>query len=287
MSEQFSTPTIQLNVKIGSDQGKVYTLKKKEISIGRGLENDIVIAHTEVSRCHTRISYQYGIFILEDLGSTNGTFVNDKLIALPYTLQPGQVFWIGSLVSLAFSIVREEEPQKLEPDPEPGAPSLETEATIVDPDSSFLPSTESATIIQEAPLESEKEGIVEDTGDEVVDPVEPPELHPTQLPQSYTLTVQDGPEPGQVFLLDKPSFSIGRHKENDIVIADEEVSRHQATISLQECGWVLEDAGSTNGTFVLEKQLEAPYLLLPGDTIWFGEQISLLFDAEGSNPWQS
>ena len=69
MSEQFSTPTIQLNVKIGSDQGKVYTLKKKEISIGRGLENDIVIAHTEVSRCHTRISYQYGIFILEDLPS--------------------------------------------------------------------------------------------------------------------------------------------------------------------------------------------------------------------------
>src|SRR3954451_14720302 len=46
-------------------------------------------ADTQVSRRHARISAQNGQVVVEDLGSTNGTYVNDQPNRLPPTLNPG------------------------------------------------------------------------------------------------------------------------------------------------------------------------------------------------------
>lgn len=61
------------------------------LSIGRGQENDIYIPEKHVSRRHAIIRHEYGVFVIEDLGSANGVFVNDRRIDIPYPLVAGDV----------------------------------------------------------------------------------------------------------------------------------------------------------------------------------------------------
>lgn len=48
------------------------------ITIGRGPDNQIAIPERHVSRQHAVVSYRDGIFMISDLGSANGTFVNGE-----------------------------------------------------------------------------------------------------------------------------------------------------------------------------------------------------------------
>src|SRR5258708_32499183 len=63
----------------GKYQGGEFPLKQeKQIVIGRSGELDVVLAEDMVSRKHAKISTQGGKIVIEDLGSTNGTFVNGE-----------------------------------------------------------------------------------------------------------------------------------------------------------------------------------------------------------------
>ena len=57
-----------------------YTLLKTEVSLGRGEDNDIVIPHPSVSRSHARLARRDGSFVLTDLNSTNGSYVNNNQV---------------------------------------------------------------------------------------------------------------------------------------------------------------------------------------------------------------
>ena len=70
----------QLVMKNGPAPGKIYSLEKSEISIGREAGSDVFVNDVEVSRQHARLTDQAGNYILEDLGSTNGTYINDELV---------------------------------------------------------------------------------------------------------------------------------------------------------------------------------------------------------------
>ncbi len=58
-------------------------------SIGRLETNDIWIPEQHVSRQHAVINYRNGIFMITDLGSANGTFINDKQLDAPFPLASG------------------------------------------------------------------------------------------------------------------------------------------------------------------------------------------------------
>ena len=58
-------------------------------TIGRSSTNDIHIPEQHVSRQHAVINYRDGIFMVNDSGSANGTFVNDQQITEPYPLMAG------------------------------------------------------------------------------------------------------------------------------------------------------------------------------------------------------
>lgn len=60
-------------------------------TIGRSSNNDIHIPEQHVSRQHAVIQYRDGVFVVSDLGSSNGTFVNDQRIEAPYPLFAGDV----------------------------------------------------------------------------------------------------------------------------------------------------------------------------------------------------
>jgi pSer/pThr/pTyr-binding forkhead associated (FHA) protein len=76
----------------------------------------------------------------------------------------------------------------------------------------------------------------------------------------------------QAFPLEHRTATIGRHADNDIVLAGPTVSARHATIRRESVGVVLEDEGSLNGTFV-NGQLVQQHLLEPGDQIQVGPHL--------------
>ena len=102
--------------------------------------------------------------------------------------------------------------------------------------------------------------------------------------QNFQLVMQKGPNPGKVFELAQEEITIGRDISNRLVINDPEVSRRHARLTLQAGGYVIEDLGSTNSTFVDGQKLMGPHLLRPGQTVMFGEKITLAYEALGFDP---
>jgi predicted component of type VI protein secretion system len=90
----------------GPTVGKSFSLDKNEMFIGRDLSNDIVINDGEVSRRHTRLFLQGSNYVVEDLGSTNGTSVNGQRLMGPYILRPGEVVTLGEHVNMVFEAVQ-------------------------------------------------------------------------------------------------------------------------------------------------------------------------------------
>ena len=70
----------RLLLKFNDEVLKVIDSSKEFITIGRNLKNDIQIDNLAVSNFHAHIVCQLGHYFIEDLGSTNGTFVNDRKI---------------------------------------------------------------------------------------------------------------------------------------------------------------------------------------------------------------
>src|SRR6266850_3553676 len=86
----------RLLVNPGSQQAWEIRLRPGTNSIGRGSENDFKIEHESVSTFHCRIEVGPDHVLIQDLGSTNGTFVNDQPV-LERALQPGENLQLGSI----------------------------------------------------------------------------------------------------------------------------------------------------------------------------------------------
>jgi hypothetical protein len=91
------------------------------------------------------------------------------------------------------------------------------------------------------------------------------------------LVMTQGPQPGQTFVLDQDLLTLGRDPNNVIVINDPQISRQHARITHQGGRMVLEDIGSTNGTFVNGMRLTNPHTLANGDVIGLGDAVTLTY----------
>jgi predicted component of type VI protein secretion system len=78
-------------------KGRNFDLIKEKISIGRNATNLIVLEHPSVSGRHCAITHVNNRFILADMGSTNGTRVNQKDIKAEIELKPKDLVQIGAL----------------------------------------------------------------------------------------------------------------------------------------------------------------------------------------------
>jgi two-component system, cell cycle response regulator len=81
----------------GTDLGKKHNLDQPAIIIGRSSKSDIQVDQESVSRNHAKIINTGKTIILRDLGSTNGTYVNDELID-EYVLRDGDFIKIGRTI---------------------------------------------------------------------------------------------------------------------------------------------------------------------------------------------
>lgn len=83
---------------LSDPNGKEHHLTGVETRLGRAVENEIVIVSKRVSREHARISRQGRRYLLEDLGSTNGTFLNGERVLEAGELRDGDRLAIGEIV---------------------------------------------------------------------------------------------------------------------------------------------------------------------------------------------
>jgi pSer/pThr/pTyr-binding forkhead associated (FHA) protein len=78
--------------------GQEHSLESASVKIGRAVENEVVIISKRVSREHARIWRDGRRIFLEDMGSTNGTYLNDERVLSPITLRDGDRILVGDVL---------------------------------------------------------------------------------------------------------------------------------------------------------------------------------------------
>ncbi len=84
------------------------------------------------------------------------------------------------------------------------------------------------------------------------------------------LTGAEGLEKGKFFWIDTKGLRLGRGKHNDIILPDHFASINHAVFKMHKGQIVVEDLGSTNGTWVNGEQIHSPVQLVPGDYVKIG-----------------
>jgi pSer/pThr/pTyr-binding forkhead associated (FHA) protein len=78
-------------------RGRVFDLGE-ELTIGRAAGCQVTLDDTFVSQLHARVFRREGQFLVEDLGSTNGTYLNRQKVTGPMVLRPGDELQIGNTI---------------------------------------------------------------------------------------------------------------------------------------------------------------------------------------------
>ncbi|MBI3185097.1 MAG: FHA domain-containing protein [Myxococcales bacterium] len=231
-----------------------------EATIGRSDGNDIVLAEGGVSRRHARLFVEGGKLLVEDAGSSNGTFVDGERIARPTPLGPRTQLVIGDYeIQVKGGSLR----GSAGPVPKNGAKGL--------------PGSSERTTAQKAIVKAAK-------ATRTIPAVANPKPAVRQKPQAspkpgagHSLKGLTGPWLNKVFTL-RGTSTIGRVPGVEIQLEDDSVSRRHAEIEVTPKGVVLRDLGSANGTFVNWQQIESETFLQSGDQVKFGV-IEMMFES--------
>jgi pSer/pThr/pTyr-binding forkhead associated (FHA) protein len=241
------------------------------IVAGRNPDCDIVLVEGHPSRRHAQITVKDGAAWLEDLGSANGTFVNDQQITAPVQLRAGDRLRFDA-EQWEFTV---------------STPAVLDSATVL----RAVPPVDNRTVIAKpakpatpakAPGAWADPDLKDGQGTKLFDPKELQKMLQAGTPaQAATATALDAPYlivksgrlAGQNLKL-KPSQStnvwdIGSDPGKDIVISDDGVSGFHAKIVNDGNRWKLIDQMSANGTFVNGAKSNISYLA-SGDRIRFG-----------------
>lgn len=97
----------------------------------------------------------------------------------------------------------------------------------------------------------------------------------------YLVVRRPGGDGERVALDPATSFTLGRSRENAVVLTDASVSREHARLSFKDGAWWAEDLGSKNGTKVNGRRLDRPSRLSPGDVLQLGN-FQVVYSATGS-----
>ena len=217
-----------------------YILDQPEFTVGRVAECDIFIDSSMLSRQHARLKVSDTEVTLQDLGSTNGTFVNSMRVSGATVLQHGDVITIGDekMVFIAANLTDDplladdNDSIALGPEDYTSNRTMLRSAYFSDrnwPVRAVAPSTSISAVADAAPvMEFDRERV--------------PAL----------LIIRSGSRKGAAVELRSPRgveqyWSIGRSNLCDVVLDDPTVSSDHATLRLAGKQWEILDTGSTNG----------------------------------------
>lgn len=242
------------------------------VSVGRQPGISLLIDEGTVSRRHAEISYANGQYILLDVGSSNGTFVNGTKLAAqnPYILQPNDTIRFGTQVK--FTYVQRVVDPKLK--------AAMRDVTMIG--LPYDPRKDNAPL--GLPVLS-MDGSLLLPGTKV--PV-PANIVATLKTSPALLVVKNSASAPQVCLLHEGKRTmIGRDEENDIEILDVAVSRRHAEILPGPEGFYIRDLGSSNGVIVNQTTIDNPYLLSHGDRITIGGHVLYFVDLHNQQGLQA
>lgn len=95
----------------------------------------------------------------------------------------------------------------------------------------------------------------------------------------FKLILEEGTNPPREFELTRPEIIIGRDPNVDLTIPSPAVSRRHARLIRQGEGYLLEDLGSSNGTYLNGERLLEQRELKTGDQIRFGQAVTIMYEA--------
>jgi ABC-type multidrug transport system ATPase subunit/pSer/pThr/pTyr-binding forkhead associated (FHA) protein len=220
----------------GSQIGEAYTIDRPEIVIGRDAGADLQIDSPGISRKHARITQEGNLYTLEDLNSTNGTFLNGELLTQPARLRNGDQVGLGQTVLLEYR----------EPQPTP------------------------ATLMEGSPIAIDST-MVEESEPQIGATLLSDELPPTPSRVPPQLVIAIAGETQQTYTLDQAKITIGRAEDSQISINSRIVSRQHAVLEREPGGYKLSVLPEAGNPVLLEgRPLEAPHLLQHGDILRVG-----------------
>lgn len=220
------------------EQAREILLSGQDVVIGRDPQADLVIPSPLVSRRHARLYPEDGYYLVEDLGSTNHTFLNGQRVTGPTRLQAGDVLQIGQAIRLAYVA--------------PAAKESTEEETQLD----LL----ARTALEAAPLGEAtmlaEEGLPLEDG--------PPPFLVASFPGSEARTVT----------LAGDRLRLGRAPDNDLVVPSPIVSGHHAVLERdRQGGYLLRlEPGARNPVYHNGTPVERQVALHDGDLLRIGGQ---------------
>jgi predicted component of type VI protein secretion system len=128
-----------LIVRRGPELGRSFKIDTPAITIGRQEQCDVQVNDRWVSRQHARITWGGVGYLIEDMGTVNGTCVNGERISGPRALKSGDLLQLGSEVELDFQVIAPASPVQMpavpqvalapesKPDPHPAEAAVDTE----------------------------------------------------------------------------------------------------------------------------------------------------------------
>ncbi|MEJ2150130.1 MAG: FHA domain-containing protein, partial [Chloroflexota bacterium] len=226
--------------------GATFELVRADVTIGRDPSVDFVVSSPGVSRRHARIMRDGDDYFIEDLGSSNGTFLNGQPVTGPVSLQSGDEIRLGHTVVMRFDLPTQSD-----------IPTREAQSAGPEPDRTMLEGQE------EEPYHtmqlSDDDGLTMAAGEPPAPPARPQpaqsapprdamqtmlgdaEMYPPErrdyAPPELTVAVA-GVNP-QTYTLSGDVITIGRSDDNNIVIGSRIVSRHHARLERAGGGYQL------------------------------------------------
>lgn len=236
-----------LKIVAGARQGLNVPLPARDaLLIGRK-EGDLLLDDPLISGRHAQILVRNGEYILQDLGSTNGTIVDGRLVR-EVALKPGNEITVGSTRMILFTGTSEAAPE-------------------TDPATPVTPNIDIAWLLDEELVELQGSGERTRTPADVIG-------QELRLPPGLNALVEvvAGQDTGKVFRFTRGNVNIGR-KSGEVPLTDGEVSRRHSVIEVFGREMIfLRDLGSTNGTYHNGRRMNVGRLRT-GDTIGVGKTV--------------
>ncbi|WP_238153858.1 FHA domain-containing protein [Streptomyces xinghaiensis] len=238
--------------------GRTWTLDpSRSYSLGRDPKGDMVLEDARVSWRHATVRWDGHSWVVEDLGSTNGTYAGGRRVQQE-RIGPGAAVHLGNATDGPVLTVSAAAPARSAP-----AAAAAPQAPAPQP-----------SVPQQAPVPQQPRGQAGPPGQAAPPqqapppqgyaPRVPPQGGPRQPPAGGTQPY-DGQQPTGLHRLALGRvMRIGRALENDLVVSDLQVSRHHAEFrSTPDGRFEIVDLGSHNGTYVngqpVRQQTIGPY----------------------------
>lgn len=231
---------------VGGVLGEEVSFERNVIRVGRERgECEIVFAsevHPMVSRKHAEIRWNDGKWWLVDLGSSYGTFLDGARVVTPQSVNAGQTIQFGQDGPMRRVVWFEVFHESLPP----------------------LEATPQPLVIEPVPV---RPPTAPPVAQAIVPPLAQP-IRPQNTPAKLIFEDDNRPE----IVLSKSEISFGRDTSCDVAFPATSVmvSRRHAVIRWDDDGFVVEDNGSFNGSYINDQRIAAATPLYHGDRVQFG-----------------